>query len=265
MSDLAKARCVVLLTFDFDAESAQVRKTPNLPVSLSKGQFAPRVGIRRVLDMLDTYGIRATFFTPAWTARQYQQETREIARRGHEVAGHGYLHENFSELSDDEEWKVHQKSVDILEEVLGRRPVGFRAPYWEWSTRTLPYLRRFGFMYDSSLMNDDKPYLIRSEGETAGIYELPVEWFLDDWELFEKQRQNPSAVLDTWRSEFEAVYDLEVGYFMLTMHPECIGRAYRMAVLGQLIDCISKKEGIIFARCDEFVDYLGKSLSKQRR
>jgi hypothetical protein len=125
----------------------------------------------------------------------------------------------------------------------------------EWSTRTPEFLRKYGFIYDSSMMNDDKPYLMQS-GSGAGIYELPVEWFLDDWTLFEERRQSPGAVLEAWRSEFDAVHDLGVGYFMLTMHPECIGRASRMSMLERLVNHIGERQGIAFARCDELVEYL---------
>jgi peptidoglycan/xylan/chitin deacetylase (PgdA/CDA1 family) len=262
MADLAKARTRVLLTFDFDAESAQVRKTPHLPVTLSKGQFA-RVGLERILALLDRYGIRATFFTPAWTAQQYSDLVREVVRRGHEIAAHGYLHENLAEVDAEGEQDVHEKSVRILGELAGKRPVGFRAPYWEWSTRTLGFLQEYGFIYDSSLMGDDKPYLVQSE-LAPGIFELPVEWFLDDWTLFEERRQPPSAVLETWKGEFDAVHDLGVGYFMLTMHPECIGRASRISMLEQLVIHMHAKQGITFARCDELVEYLRESRDPQQ-
>jgi peptidoglycan/xylan/chitin deacetylase (PgdA/CDA1 family) len=256
--DLANSRTVVLLTFDFDAESAQVRKTPHLPVTLSKGQFAS-VGVERILGLLDRYGIRSTFFTPAWTAQQYHGLVHEIARRGHEIAAHGYLHEKLSELDENDEIGVHEKSVNILEEAAGKKPVGFRAPYWEWSERTLGLLRKYQFAYDSSLMSNDKPFLIDGSSSTQ-IYELPVEWFLDDWTLFEERRQSPRTVLETWRDEFDAVHNLGVGYFMLTMHPECIGRASRMSMLEELVNHMRAKEGIAFARCDELVEHLRRSI-----
>jgi peptidoglycan/xylan/chitin deacetylase (PgdA/CDA1 family) len=262
MSPLKEARCFVLLTFDFDAESAQVRKTPDLPVSLSKGQFGPRVGVQRILEFLEEHDIKATFFTPAWTAENYSDQVLEIARRGHEIAAHGYMHENFSELDAEREWEVHQKSVDILRKLLGSKPIGFRAPYWEWSTRTLRYIRDCGFKYDSSLMNDDKPYLIHDNEAASRLHELPVEWFLDDWDQFEIQRQSPSNVLDAWRSEFDAVYEMKVGYFLLTMHPECIGRASRMKLLEELVKHMLEKTGVAFARCDELVSHLDSSDSR---
>jgi peptidoglycan/xylan/chitin deacetylase (PgdA/CDA1 family) len=253
MPDIADARCVVLLTFDFDAESAEVRKTPNLPVKLSKGQFGPRVGVKRILELLKRRGIRSTFFVPGWTADHYSNQTKEIALLGHEVAAHGYLHENFSEITARDEWKAIRKSVDSLNRLLGTKPTGFRAPYWDWSKRTLDYLRKIGFRYDSSLMSDDKPYRIEDAG---GMYELPVETFLDDWPLFELQQQTPTNVLDSWRREFNAAYELNTGYFMLTMHPECIGRASRISMLEELVNEITQKRDVVFARCDQLVDAL---------
>lgn len=264
MSRFETAQCIVLLTFDFDAESAQIRKSPYLPVTLSKGQFAPRVGVPRVLGLLDKYGIKSTFFTPGWTAERYPEETRQISQRGHEVAAHGYLHENFGELTSDQEMYAHERSLSVIEKVIGTKPEGFRAPYWEWSTRTFGFLKKYGFKYDSSLMNDDKPYMIREGAEESQMCELPVEWFLDDWTLFETQRQNPAMVLDTWRSEFDAAYDLGLKYFMLTMHPECIGRASRSALLEQLILHMREKPAVAFARCDKYVGYLTDSAREVR-
>jgi peptidoglycan-N-acetylglucosamine deacetylase len=256
-TNLAKAKMRVLLTFDIDAESAQVRKSPHLPVSLSKGQFA-RVGVARILGLLDTFGIQATFFTPAWTAEHYADLVRGVVAKGHEIAAHGDLHENFSEMDDVGEEAVHEKSVRVLEAVAGRRPTGFRAPYWEWSTRTGAFLRKYGFAYDSSLMNDDRPYAI-PDGSAKGIVELPVDWVLDDWMLFEEKQQPPSAALETWRSEFDASYELGTGYFILAMHPECIGRGYRMRVLEQLVRHMRTKKGVAFGRCDEVAASVRKS------
>lgn len=96
MARAKEPRCTALLTFDYDAESCEARMFPNKPVKLSKGQFGPRVGLPRVLDLLDKYGIRSTFFVPGWTAEKYPESVKEIVRQGHEVAAHGYMHENLA-------------------------------------------------------------------------------------------------------------------------------------------------------------------------
>jgi len=264
MVGLKEPRCTVLLTFDYDAESCEARMFPDKPVKLSKGQFGPRVGLPRVLNLLDKYAIRSTFFVPGWTAEKYPESVEEIARRGHEVAAHGYMHENLGELkSPEEEEEIFRKSIDALEAVAGRGPLGFRAPHWEFSQSTVSNLVKFGFKYDSSLMNDEKPYMLEHGGKSTGILELPVEWFLDDWPIFEIERRPPSEVFNIWIQEFEAVYEERVPYFMLTMHPQCIGRASRAKMLEVLIRAIRKRRGAEFSRCIDLVENPRNSMSTE--
>jgi len=259
-----KPRCTVLLTFDYDAESCEARMFPDRPVKLSKGQFGPRVGLPRVLNLLDRYGIRSTFFVPGWTAERYPESVKEIVRRGHEVAAHGYLHENLGELkSPEEEMEIFRKSITALEAVAGRRPLGFRAPHWEFSQRTVSNLVKFGFKYDSSLMNDEKPYVLEHEGRPTGLVELPVEWFLDDWPIFEVERRPPREVFDIWIQEFEAVFKERVPYFMLTMHPQCIGRASRARMLESLIGAVRRRPDIAFSRCIDLAKGLKNSVGTE--
>lgn len=248
-------RCTVLLTFDYDAESREALVAPDRPVKLSKGQFGPRVGLPRVLKLLDKYGVKSTFFVPGWTAEKYPESVKEIVRRGHEVAAHGYMHENLSEVKlPKEEIEIFRKSIEIIEQMGGRRPLGYRAPHWEFSPHTIGNLVRFGFRYDSSLMNDEKPYVITFEGKSTGIVELPVEWFLDDWPIFEIERRPPSEVFNIWIQEFEAVYAEKIPYFLLTMHPQCIGRTSRSRMLEMFIKTVKKKQGVVFSRCIDLVD-----------
>lgn len=255
-----RPRCAVLLTFDFDAESCEVRVCPDKPVKLSKGQFGARIGLPRVLNLLDKYAIKSTFFVPGWTAERYPESVKEILRRGHEVAAHGYMHENLGELKSDlEEAEVFQKSVDALTAVTGQRPIGFRAPHWEFGQNTVPRLIRFGFKYDSSLMNDEKPYVLEHEGKLTEIVELPVEWLLDDWPMFEIERKPTGEVFSVWTEEFEAIYADRVPYFMLTMHPQCIGRASRAVMLDSLIRAIRKRRNVGFFRCVDLVERLTRA------
>jgi peptidoglycan/xylan/chitin deacetylase (PgdA/CDA1 family) len=251
-------RLDILLTFDVDADSSvrgPYSGRPNEPVACSKGQFGPKVGLPRILNLLDKYAIRTTFFVPGWTAETYPESVKEIVRRGHEVGVHGYKHENLSQLnSEKDEVEVFRKSIDRLETLAGQRPVGFRAPDWEFSPYTMANLVKFGLKYDSSLMDSEEPYVIR----TSGIVELPVAWSWDDWGQFEVHRRSPSDVLNGWNQEFNALYAAKMSYLNLTMHPQTIGRASRIAMLEIFIKDIRKRRGVRFLRC---VDLLREVLS----
>jgi len=253
MVEAKERRFNVLLTFDLDADSAcrgRYSGVPDEPVARSKGQYGPKVGLPRILELLDKHSIKSTFFVPGWTAETYPDSVKEITRRGHEVAAHGYKHENLAQLnSPDGEAEIFRKTIHRLETVVGQRPAGFRAPDWELSPYTLENLAKFGFKYDSSLMDDEKPYMIKHQGKPTGIVEFPVAWLWDDWGLFEEHRRTPGEAFNTWIQEFEALYAAKTPYFNLTMHPQTIGRASRTAMLEDLIRTMRTKKEVIFSRC----------------
>jgi peptidoglycan/xylan/chitin deacetylase (PgdA/CDA1 family) len=246
-------RLNILLTFDVDADSSvrgPYSGRPDEPVARSKGQFGPKVGLPRLLNLLDKYSIKSTFFVPGWTAETYLENVKEIARRGHELGVHGYKHENLAQLnSQKDEVEIFRRSIDRLQALVGQRPLGFRAPDWEFSPYTMENLAKFNFKYDSSLMDNEEPYVIKS----SGIVELPVAWLWDDWGAFEVHRRSPNQVLDSWTQEFNALYAAKMPYFNLTMHPQTIGRTSRIAMLQTLIEGMKKRKGVRFLRCIDLV------------
>ncbi len=248
-----KRRFTVLLTFDLDADSSTrgpYSGRPHEPVARSKGQFGPKVGLPRILNLLDKYSIKSTFFVPGWTAETYPDSVRQIVSRGHEIGAHGYKHENLAQLdSRDGEAEIFRRSIERLEAIAGERPVGFRAPDWEFSPYTLENLLKFGFKYDSSLMDDEKPYVISHQGKPTGVMELPVAWLWDDWGIFETHRRPPSEAYNSWIQEFNALYADNMPYLNLTMHPQTIGRASRTAMLEKLIRTMKRRKGVTFCRC----------------
>ena len=108
----------------------------------------------------------------------------------HEFAVHGWIHEQNSSLPAELEKQLVVRAVDYLEKVTGERPVGYRAPSWNFSPNTLGILRELGLLYDSSLMADDAPYELLADGKPTGMVELPVEWILDDAPLMNPRGQS---------------------------------------------------------------------------
>lgn len=175
------ARCAVLLTFDFDAESAWLSRDPAVaerPGILSQGRYGGRVGVPRILELLDREEVRATFFIPGWVAEQYPNETRAIRDAGHEIAHHGYLHERARPDDPDAERRAFAQGLQALEQVAGIRPLGYRSPGWDLTPITLDLVRQAGMLYSSNLMDGAWPY--RHRHPEGDIVELPVQWLLDD-------------------------------------------------------------------------------------
>src|SRR5579864_2776188 len=148
--------------------------------AISRGEFGARVGVPRILDLLDRFDARATFFTPGHTALTYPAVMQEIHFRGHEIASHGHFHENFEHLSLDEEIDVFKRSREVLSGITGYEPTGFRCPAGDFSPHTISLLNEFGYLYDSSLAGDDfRPYRCRV-GDT---------WTIDGPYRFGKETQ----------------------------------------------------------------------------
>jgi peptidoglycan/xylan/chitin deacetylase (PgdA/CDA1 family) len=122
------ARCAVALSFDSDHESTELRDGGLSPGRLSQGQYGARVGVPRVLALLDRHSIPATFFVPAVVALLYPEEQRRIVQAGHELALHGWIHEFNSVLEPQVEAQLLRQSVETLTACAGVAPVGMRTP-----------------------------------------------------------------------------------------------------------------------------------------
>ena len=145
-----------------------------------------------------------------------------------------------------------RKVIDGLNEKFSEKISGFRAPYFKLSENTLQLISNRGYIYDSSLMADDHPYFLNLPDSSSKLIEFPVEWFLDDWVIFETHQHPPTAAFDIWRSHFDAFTEFGepphcINY---TFHPACIGHAYRLQVLNQLISYLKQKQAQILPMVD---------------
>ncbi|MBW4054710.1 MAG: DUF3473 domain-containing protein [Proteobacteria bacterium] len=108
----------------------------------------------RILDMLDEFALRATFFVLGWVAERLPALVKEIHRRGHEIACHGYGHQLIYRLSPQEFREDVSKAKKILENICGEQVKGYRAPSYSITTKSLwalDVLVEEGFSYDSSI------------------------------------------------------------------------------------------------------------------
>ncbi|MBP2060174.1 peptidoglycan/xylan/chitin deacetylase (PgdA/CDA1 family) [Streptomyces iranensis] len=252
----------VTLSFDSDHETPALRDGETLPGKLAQGEYGARVGVPRILKLLERFNAPSSFFVPAVSALLHEGEVKSYVDAGHEVALHGWIHERNTQLPPEAERDLAFRAMETLENLAGTRPVGIRTPSWDFSPHTLEITRELGLKYDSSLMADDDCYEIVADGEPTGIVELPPEWIRDDLAYFTMDRFTslrpytpPRGVLTIWRDEFDAAY-ADGGIFQLTMHPHCIGHRSRIAVLTELLDHIASHQGVWFATHAQVVDHV---------
>ncbi|MBI3684467.1 MAG: polysaccharide deacetylase [Acidobacteria bacterium] len=249
------SRVAVALSFDMDAETGFLRSGYLSPQPLSRGEYGPRVGVPRILRMLEKHHVPATFFIPAVSGQLHSDAVDAILRSQlkHEIGLHGWVHERISELSPGQERDLTRRAFDWWTQRLGRKPAGIRTPSWDFTSATLAIIRELGFLYDSSLMGDDRPYEILAGGKPSGLIELPVEWILDDFTYYSYDRPSSayhrmadSDVFEIYKAEFDMAYE-ERTLFLLTMHPFVTGHRSRLAALERLVVHMKSKPGVWFA------------------
>lgn len=254
------ARVAVLLSYDVDNETVQGLRTGNINIGqLSQGQYGSRVALPRIVKLMDEQEIPATFFFPAWSLKLAPEQAGIIQQSGrHEIGVHGWIHELNTSLDGATESRLLAQAVDQIEAITGTRPVGYRAPSWNHSPNTLQIVRDMGFLYESSLMHDDRPYELLQDGEPTGVVELPVEWILDDAPLLNPlgtRYMNPRDVMQVWMDEFDKAWE-EGTIFLLTMHPHVIGHRSRLVALEGLIEHIKSKDQVWFATHEQAAHYV---------
>ncbi|MDH5345297.1 MAG: polysaccharide deacetylase [Gammaproteobacteria bacterium] len=253
------ARVAVLLSFDVDNETVWLRNNDTNVGGLSQGQYGARVALGRILALLDEHSISATFFGPAVSFSLNPGMIEAIQASGrHEIGIHGWIHERNATLPRADEERLLRQAVTRMTELVGKRPVGYRAPSWNFSDNTLDLLMEMGFLYDSSLMADDRPYELVADGKPTGFVELPVDWILDDAPLMNPlgdRYESPRAVLEVYKDEFDVAYE-EGTTFVLTMHPHYIGHRSRIVVLRELIEHMKEQSDVWFGTHEEAVRWV---------
>lgn len=245
-------KIAVNLGFDFDSSSVWMESfNKSSQVYTSRGEYGAVVGVPRILDLLDKYSIKGTFFIPGHTIDTYPEVCREIVERGHEVGHHGYMHEDPTDLPLEAEEDIIVKGLKTLEKI-GVRPKGYRSPGFDFSPNTLDLLDKYGFKYDSSLMgNDYYPYCPRyctvhydrgnEFSDPYNVVEMPVSWFLDDFPhsefIMTRTGMKPqSQIFEIWKAHFDyGISNIENGMMVVCTHPQVIGRPHNITMFEEFI------------------------------
>jgi peptidoglycan-N-acetylglucosamine deacetylase len=242
----------VCFTFDVDADVAWLSRPSDQGrrlSTISEGRFGVIRGLPRVLALLRDYGISGTFYVPGMIAEHYPAQVSAVAHAGHEIGHHGHGHLHSYTLTAAEQREEIERGLSALEKVANRIQ-GYRSPAWELTPETFALLIEHGFAYDSSCMGDDRPYYEQVNGER--LLELPVHWSMDDYPYFGwdvaggGNLAGPGTWLESSLAEFEsALRDRRL--ITYTLHPEVIGRGYRLQALERLIDEMRRRSRPWFA------------------
>ncbi|MEM7250465.1 MAG: polysaccharide deacetylase family protein, partial [Pseudomonadota bacterium] len=224
-----------------------------------------RVGIFRVLDVLEKHGLPVTLAMDALTAEHYRYLANHCHERGCEFIGHGISVSRMitSRMSEAEERDYIEQSLAALESVTGKRPRGWFGPEYGESTRTPQLLADAGVSYVCDWANDEQPYAMTTA--TGRLVSLPIMLELEDQHALHDRRV-PIARYETLVPEGAEILakdgESNGRLLVLHLHPWLIGQPFRIGALDRLLTRVLSLPRVWKASGSEIVDWFNANPPK---
>ena len=219
-------------------------------------EYGSRVGVWRLLNLFERYGVKTTFYCCAVALERNPEVARAIVERGHEVCGHGYRWQEYHSMDRDSELDSIRRTVESLERTTGVRPVG-------WFTRYGPSLNtrelvagEEGFIYDSCSMNDDLPYFVRVN--EAPWLVVPYSFETNDARFWRGGLVSVNDFFEYLKDTFDCLYEEGQSFpkmMSVGLHCRITGRPARSRAVQRFLEYASGFSDVWFARRDEIASH----------
>ena len=282
-----KKKIICAFGVDVDSVAGQIGSYGGgeSPSDIQRGIFATEVGVPRLLNLFSNKELKVSFFIPGHSIETFPKEMDLIVEAGHEIGAHGYMHENPIAMTESQEEDVLVKSIELIENLSGRKPRGYVAPWWEMSKITSSLLLKYEFSYDHSQMyRDFQPFYSRVgddwtvidysqkadfwmrpliRGKEIDLVDIGANWYLDDLPpmMFMKKSPNshgfvnPRDIESLWKDQFDWVYrEMDYAVFAITVHPDVSGRPQVLMMLERLIDYINQHSNVEWYSFEEIAE-----------
>ena len=212
-------------------------------------EYGSRVGVWRILNILDQYNVKATFYVCALALERNPQVATEIVRRGHEVFGHGNRWEEYFKMDKEAEREAIRNAVESITRTTGQRPLGWYCRYGpSVNTRDL-VVEEGGFIYDCNAYNDDLPYYTQVNGKPWLV--IPYSLEVNDTKFWRGGMSKPGDFYETARNTLDLLYDESAAnakMMSVGLHCRIIGKPSRAAALKQFLEYATRKPGVWFTK-----------------
>ena len=231
-----------------------VRPFPDYP-RFSHREYGHRVGVFRVLDVLQKLGINATVAMDTQTAENYPYLVKYCLDHGCEIIAHGISGSQMisGNMSVEAETIFIRSSMDIMQKATGKKPRGWAGTDYGESERTPDLLRQAGFDYVCDWVNDEQPYPMRD-----GLTALPTMLEMDDLFTMSNRRVTVDRFAQSLKDGFDAMYrdgSFNGRLMTVNLHPWLIGQPFRIGYLEDALGYVMSHEGVWAATGSEIVDW----------
>ncbi len=211
----------------------------------SQREYGARVGIFRILEALDSFGITPSVALGVEAGRRYPELVDALIARNACFMAHGHFATRrlTSRMSEAEERDFIETARDALTTMTGSRPFGWCGQDFNESADTPARLVEAGFTYTTDWANDDRPFLL-GPYDGRSLLALPPQPEWNDLECMWLRRVSPRVWADCVADAFAYLHDEGGGVFNLTLHPWIAGQAHRIRWLRDGLSRVMGKQRI---------------------
>lgn len=254
--------------FEFDRPALQYRPPPaQMPdvVNYSWRDYGSRVGIWRLMELLDRFGIKATVALNSQVCVHHPRIMEEMLKRGWELMGHGNTNSRgIVGLSEDAEREVIESTIREIREATGQSPQGWLGPGLGETYNTPDLLAEAGIRYVCDWIFDDQP--IPMKVRRGSLLAMPYTVELNDIPLFVGQNRTGQQYFEVIRDQFDGLYrdGATTGRVMaISLHPFLTGVPHRAKYLEKALEHICAHSGVWLARGAEIADWYLSATAKR--
>jgi allantoinase len=225
--------------------------------------YGVRVGIWRMMDIMERYAIKGTVALNSDVCTQYPRIIEAGNGLGWEWMGHGTTNSVLiNRQTEAEERALLNTVVDTIHKGTGKRPRGWLSPALSETTRTLDLLAAAGIDYVGNWVNDDQPYAMRVK--SGRMLSMPYSAEINDIPALLGLHQSPEMFGQMIRDQFDVLYEdgAKTGRVMsICLHPFLIGHPHRSKYLDQALKHITSRQEVWLATGSEIADWYRKNYS----
>ncbi|OHX66122.1 polysaccharide deacetylase family protein [Flammeovirga pacifica] len=229
---------------------------PDLPAD-SWFRYGATEGVYRMLDLFDKYNVKITSHMVGEAVLKYPEVAKEIAKRGHEVAGHGIAWSDQWKLSYQDELKFVQDGDKAIESVTGVKPIGYNCNWLRRSPNTLKVLQESGYEYHIDDVSRDEPFITHVRGKDFIV--VPYTLRNNDIVNIEGKHWTPQQHLAQLKADFDVLYEegKDARRMMsFSLHDRIGGSPAMVKIMGEFFEYVQSHEGVVFMRKDEIANMI---------
>ena len=253
------ALCVIPNIECFHIDRPIARGEPHVPdiQGYSLRDYGARVGVFRIMNVLDKYAIRASAVLNADVCEHYPAIITQGNKRAWEWLGHGVTnHLRMHDYPQDEERQMIRQVKETITACAGKAPKGWLSPGLAETFSSPDHLAAEGFEYICDWACDDQPVAMRVQ--RGRMIALPVHSTISDIVIFLRSNRMPEDYFSIIRDQFNTLYEegAENGRLMaLPLHPFIIGLPFRIKYLAKTLEYLCSHSGVWLATGGEIADW----------